>query len=104
MAPSIISPELLEYMRTHPELPEHVWYFVAATTLTAINLPGEIPIVYKHALECGPRQDSNRDYDEELKITRRMREALLKTSAVGGVPKVTDTGRSSRFDLTYTEH
>lgn len=86
--PSVLSPTLLEYMRTHPHLPKDSWYFIAAVTVTIINRPDEVPTIYRHTLNHMPTKvDGEVDLDEGLKITRRLRESLLKTSAVGGVPK-----------------
>ena len=87
--PAIVTPVLLSSIRKHPNLPAHTWYLVAATTLSAINRPDEIPSVFRHALDKGPADmDLAPGRDERLMITRRMREALIKASAVGGVPKV----------------
>ena len=87
--PSVLTPAFLTSIRQSPQLPPHTWYFIAATTLTILNRPDQVPLVYKHALEYGPNEtDSKPDHDERLRISRRMREALIKASAVGGVPKV----------------
>jgi hypothetical protein len=87
--PSIATPALLSSIRKHPQLPQHTWYFITATTLSILNRPDEIPIVYKYALDHGANaSDSNPAHDEQLKISRRMREALIKASAIGGLPKV----------------
>ena len=87
--PAIVTPVLLSSIRKHPNLPAHTWYLVAATTLSAINRPDEIPSVFRHALDKGPADiDISPSRDERLLITRRIREALIKASAVGGVPKV----------------
>jgi len=69
-------------------LPKHSWYFIAATTLSIINRPDEVPKVYKYALDNGVSENSSKPgHDEQLKISRRMREALIKASATGGVPR-----------------
>ncbi|KUJ20926.1 uncharacterized protein LY89DRAFT_778571 [Mollisia scopiformis] len=109
--PPLITPPLLRYLRQHPQLPKNTWYLIAAVTLTILNRPDEIPTVYRHALEHvtssnvpGSESQSSSAYDvhagdftnsvgkaklnEELRILRRTREALLKTSAVAGAPKV----------------
>ncbi len=87
--PSLFTAPLLQYLRQHPQLPKNTWYFIAAVTLTVINRPDEIPIIYKHALDHVTIQcEGQVKLDEELKVLRRMREALLKTSAVTGAPKV----------------
>lgn len=84
--PAIVTPALLSSIRSHPNLPAHTWYFVAATTLSQLNRPDEIPKVYQHALSHGA--DCAPSHDEKLRISRRMREALIKAAAVGGVPRV----------------
>jgi len=97
--PSIVTPALLSSIRSHPNLPRHTWYYIAATTLTVLNRPDEIPKVYKHAIDHGPDcVDKLPNHDEQLKISRRMREALVKTAAIGGLPKVRPR-RSWKYQL-----
>ncbi|AEO63244.1 uncharacterized protein THITE_2108207 [Thermothielavioides terrestris NRRL 8126] len=86
--PGIITPALISSIRNHPNLPAHTWYFIAATTLSQLNRPDEIPKVYQHAVRHGhgPADDVP-SRDEQLLISRRMREALIKAAAVGGVPR-----------------
>lgn len=87
--PSIISPELLRQIRGHPDLPEDVWYFVAATTLCELNRPDEVQTIFRHAAESSPDEENAiLARDEPRRIARRMREALVKASAIGGMPKV----------------
>lgn len=87
--PAIVTPALLSSIRSHPNLPGHTWYFIAATTLSQLNRPDEIPKIYQHALHHGPSAaDCVPSHDEKLAISRRMREALIKVAPVGGVPKV----------------
>ncbi|KAL2195059.1 AhpD-like protein [Corynascus similis CBS 632.67] len=62
--PVILTPAFLSSIRNHPNLPRHTWYLIAATTLSQLN-----------------------HHDEKLRISRRMREALIKAAAVGGVPR-----------------
>lgn len=85
--PAIVTPALLSSLRSHPGLPGHAWYFIAATTLSQLNRPDEIPKIYQHALRHG-LGDTVPSQDEKLCITRRVREALIKAAAVGGVPRV----------------
>ncbi|KAG4430770.1 hypothetical protein IFR05_013739 [Cadophora sp. M221] len=85
--PSIMTPALLKYMQTHPQVPEHTWYFIAATTLTILNRADEIQVVFKHALSDSSPDHLPLDCHQQLLIARRTREALLKASSVGGVPK-----------------
>ncbi|KAL1837326.1 hypothetical protein VTJ49DRAFT_3985 [Mycothermus thermophilus] len=84
--PAIITPALLSSLRTHPNLPAHTWYFITAVTLSQLNRPDEIPKVYLHALQPSPGE-SPPSQDDKLRISRRMREALIKVAAVGGVPR-----------------
>ena len=81
--PIIMTPRLLSSISTLPGIPAHSWYFIAASTLTVLNLPEEIPRVFKSAI--GP--DAT-DHEGNIYIARRMREALIKTAAVAGLPKV----------------
>lgn len=85
----IITPALLASLRKHPALPPRCWYFIAASALTILNRPDEIPKIYKDAIDKGhgPANDSP-GLEEQLTISRRMREALVKTTAIGGLPKV----------------
>lgn len=89
----LITPELLDTFRSQEDLPEDVWYLVVATCLTVLNRPEEIPAVYKHAVGLGHSRQGLQNGapltdQEQLRIARRLREALLKTSAIGGMPKV----------------
>ena len=88
--PPIVTPALLSSIRCHPNLPAHMWYCIAATTLSQLNRPDEIPKVYQYALQHGAgRADvAVPSRNEMLRISRRIREALVKAAAVGGVPKV----------------
>lgn len=85
----IITPTLLESIRQHPNLPDHVWYMVAITVLAILNRPEEIPAVYKHVLDHGPgARNKAPSPEEQLTISQRIREALIKASTLGGLPKV----------------
>lgn len=88
-----ITPRLLETMRSQPGMPSDMWYAVVATTLCVLNRPQEIQAVYRHAVAAADHPGAGTagavaDHARELKIARRLREALLKTSAIGGLPKV----------------
>lgn len=87
--PAIVTPSLMSSVRRHPYLPRNTWYLIAATTLSILNRPDEIQKVYKHALDNGGDHfDVTPSEDEQRSISRRIREALIKSSAVGGVPRV----------------
>lgn len=89
-----MTPALLSSIRAHPHLPPNTWYYVAATTLSVLNRPEEVPKVYEHALRSeagsgsGSCSEKTLGDEEQLSISRRTREALIKASAVGGLPKV----------------
>ncbi|KKF95417.1 putative protein C17D11.03c [Ceratocystis platani] len=84
----IITPTLLSAIRTQPNLPSNTWYFITATALSILNRPDEISSVYKYALSHGPGSFDNSPGDnEKLGMTRRIREALVKSAAIGGLPK-----------------
>ncbi|KAJ4414521.1 hypothetical protein N0V82_007867 [Gnomoniopsis sp. IMI 355080] len=88
----IITTELLDTLRSQPHLPDDVWYLVVATTLCVLNRPAEIQSVYNHALGPGHgtaclQNGVGLSDQDQLRIVRRLREALLKTSAIGGMPK-----------------
>lgn len=78
--PPSLTPRLLDTLRTQPGMPGDMWYAVVATTLCVLNRPEDIPDVFRHAVAA--------DAAAGVSIARRLREALLKTSAIGGLPKV----------------
>lgn len=89
----VITAELLDILCSQPYLPGDIWYLVVATTLCVLNRPEEIRTVYKHAVGPGHGTVASPDGtpltdDDARRIARRLREALLKTSAIGGMPKV----------------
>lgn len=87
--PAIVTPALISSVRRHPYLPRNTWYLIAAATLSVLNRPDEIQKVYKHAIDNGGDYfDTVPSEDEQRRISRRIREALIKSSAVGGVPRV----------------
>ena len=87
--PPIITPALLSTIRSHPHLPKNTWYFITGAALSALNRPDEIPIVFRNAIEKGPGpSETSPTQLEQLQIARRLREALVKTSAILGLPKV----------------
>jgi hypothetical protein len=86
--PSVITPGLLSAIRSTPRLPSNTWYLLAATALSTLNRPDEIPKVFNHAIEHGGgAKDTKPSKDEQLQIARRTREALVKSSAIIGLPK-----------------
>lgn len=97
----LVTVELLDALRKQPHLPDDVWYLVIATTLCILNRPEEKQTVYRHAVRpghgaAGLQNRAALTDHEHLRIVRRLREALLKTSAIGGMPKVRST-RAAEF-------
>ena len=86
--PSIVTPALLSAIRSTPRLPANSWYLLAATALSTLNRPDEIPKIFNHAIEFGgSAKDTKPSENEQLQIARRTREALVKSSAIVGLPK-----------------
>lgn len=79
----------LDALRSQPDLPDDVWYLITATALCILNRPEHIPAIYTHAIatHASSSSSSSPAEQEQLRIARRLREALLKTSAIGGMPK-----------------
>lgn len=87
--PSLVTPVLLTLIRGQPQLPAHSWYFIAGVTLSVLNRPDEIATIFKHAIEGGPgSRDTKPEHGEQLKIARKLREAIVKAAPIGGLPKV----------------
>ncbi|CAD6592504.1 MAG: hypothetical protein ASARMPREDX12_006159 [Alectoria sarmentosa] len=85
---TVITPALLSSVREQPHLPRHAWYFLTGATLSVLNMPHEIPTVFKHAIEKGAGScDTKPGHEEQLEIARKMREALVKAAPIGGLPK-----------------
>ncbi|KAL8902097.1 MAG: hypothetical protein Q9192_000164 [Flavoplaca navasiana] len=77
---SLIS--LLSSIRLTPHLPPNSWYIVSSVTLSMLNKPDEVQHVFKYALE-----KDGVNTQKQLDIARRIREALVKSAAIGGLPK-----------------
>lgn len=102
--PSVVTPALLKSIRGQPQLPAHSWYFIAGVTLSVLNRPDEIAKIFKHAIEEGPGSLQKKpEPEEQLKIARRMREALVKAAPIGGLPRVCllSVFQCSRHSLAY---
>ena len=89
--PLVLTPQFLNHLKTHKALPQNSWYFIAGVTLSALNLSHEIPKILTHALEDGPGppdKPASGSKDDQRYIARRLREGLIKSAAVVGLPKV----------------
>jgi hypothetical protein len=80
MPPPVVTSSLLNTIRSVPHLPPTSWYTCAATALSTLNRPDQIPPLFTAAI-------SNQQPDTQLTIARRTREALIKSSAIIGLPK-----------------
>jgi len=80
--PTLVTPALLTALRGNVALPRGSWYFVAGVALSALNRPDEVPRVLQAALE------GEGEHAARLRVARRMREGLVKSAAVVGLPKV----------------
>lgn len=98
MWPSIMNASLLNGLRSQAHLPPQTWYYVAAVTLSTLNRPHEIPSVLRSALEHAANAPSQHPgdmtslpghttHDRKLFVARRIREGLVKSTAVVGLPK-----------------
>ncbi|KAK6331578.1 hypothetical protein TWF718_002127 [Orbilia javanica] len=106
-----LSAAFLTKLRTHPSLPSQTWYYITLVTISICNKPELIAPVLSHALTHSAIPGStDATYvkeerawlarnpgklgrvDEEgresaLRILRRCREGLVKSGAIGGIPK-----------------
>lgn len=103
-----LTPRLLDTLRSQIGMPGDMWYAVVATTLCVLNRPEEIQAVYRHAVaaDAGPGAGTAgavADHARQLRIARRLREALLKTSAIGGLPKVSKQASKQAKASRYEE-
>ena len=84
----IVTPNLLATIRNQPCLPLNTWYFISTVTLSALNRPDEIPKIFRHAIARGGSSvDGQPERAEQLAIARQMREALVKSAAICGLPR-----------------
>jgi hypothetical protein len=76
---SIISPLVSKHI-SEPD--SSVWIVYAAVIIETVSSPKNITDLWKYVV------GEERDEDKQLKIVRRIREGLLKTSPLAGFPKV----------------
>ena len=92
MPTPVITPHLLRSIRANRQLPPATWYIISGVALSILNRPEELPLVLRHAIEACSQNPEQRQ--AELLVARRMREALIKSSAIGGLPKVAYEAKS----------
>ncbi|KXJ92839.1 hypothetical protein Micbo1qcDRAFT_160670, partial [Microdochium bolleyi] len=84
----VVSPAFLGRLIENHGLCRETWYLVASSTLAVLNRPQDVQVVYTYALanlETGHERPATRE--EKLRVSRRVREALVKTSVIAGLPK-----------------
>ncbi|KAH0613065.1 uncharacterized protein H6S33_009445 [Morchella sextelata] len=108
-AAALATHKLLRAFHHNPALPRHTFYFLASVAFSALNRPDEIPRVWRYALEnvaipgsaeedyvrrelaaggAGKRGEEEEEEGREsaLVIHRKIREALLKSVVICGLP------------------
>lgn len=73
---TILTAQRLRQLASWPHL-EDTWWLVTGAVMTVCNRPEEIGRLYEHAQQVVPDVD----------ITAKLREALLKTAALSGLPR-----------------
>ncbi|ANZ73327.1 BA75_00376T0 [Komagataella pastoris] len=112
---SVITPQRLVHLSTQYKSLTDSWFLISIVALNICNLPEEIPKVYHYALELYANNGSptiqtaerslktcqalidrrtvslefqhDTDLTRQKHVTSRVREALLKSAALGGLPK-----------------
>lgn len=76
----VLTPSRLQTLSSQPLL-KNYWHFLSAAVLGACNLPDEVPVLYKYAMDhSGPK--------DHAMITAKMRESIMKSTALIGLPRV----------------
>ncbi|KAA8909091.1 hypothetical protein FN846DRAFT_943385 [Sphaerosporella brunnea] len=76
----LATPALLSALRNTPNLPANSWYYLSSVAFALLNHPSAIPHIYTTALSTAS------DDEGASEILAKSREALLKASAIGGLP------------------
>ena len=70
----------------------HLWAVVAAVSFSAANVADAVPLVFQYALDelvRGQQQpDSDGARSEQLALARKIREAVLQSGLLSGMPRV----------------
>ena len=71
---------------------QHLWAIVAAVSFSAANVAEAVPLVFQYALDGlvrGQQQpDSDEARSEQLALARKIREAVLQSGLLSGMPRV----------------
>ncbi|VVT44642.1 uncharacterized protein SAPINGB_P000484 [Magnusiomyces paraingens] len=78
---TILTPARLQTLSTSFPLLSTNWYYLAAATFSICNVPEEVPVIFEYMLQ---KVDTDK---EKFEMVQRIREAILKSSALGGLPK-----------------
>ena len=79
--PPVFNRETLIELQNTRGIPNDTWYIIAAATLCGLNRPDDIVLVFKHAIE------GTEDLQEQMRIARRIREVLIKSAGISGLPR-----------------
>jgi len=93
--PAVFSRETLDELQNTRGIPNDSWYVIAAATLCCLNRPDDLILVFKHAIE------SAKDPQEQMRIARRIREALIKSAGICGLPRAS-TYRPHEIYASFT--
>ena len=71
---------------------QHLWAIVAAVSFSAANVADAVPLVFQFALDdlvrAQQQPDSNEARSEQLALARKIREAVLQSGLLSGMPRV----------------
>lgn len=79
---SILTPARIKTLSSFSLL-QNNWYYLAAATLSVCNAPSEVPVLFEYIIKNIPADDKHAQFESAQKI----REAILKSAALGGLPK-----------------
>jgi hypothetical protein len=86
---ALLTPALLSTLRSTPNLPANSWYYLSSVAFALLNHPSAIPAIFSHAVNTTPSTTiptPDAPHETPLEILTKTREALLKASAIGGLP------------------
>ncbi|KAI0806830.1 hypothetical protein C8Q74DRAFT_1188908 [Fomes fomentarius] len=89
-APDFLSSIKSLFPPASPQTPTHLWPVIAAVSFSASNLPEAVPLVFKQALDDLVRTQQTAgqtDHDEQLVLARKIREAVLQSGFLSGIPR-----------------
>lgn len=77
---SILTPSRLNTLASFNLLSNN-WYYLAAATFSVCNFPDEVPVIFEYMISKTSGEK------EQYKVAQEIREAILKSAALGGLPK-----------------